>query len=359
MKENNTYREKRKQHDLKLIDEGKLFNNDKANKPYFLKDKSKASSFCKLKNLLMDGKNNLYHQIADEVVLYFALNHISFHHLEGDTDAGFCIPSGHTLSSQIACLNHLYPLRYDKEAVLEMARSIHPEIEDVMPIETDKFLPGYIAFEVTSKKDHLNEVKAGQKPTRGKMCTSVDAMIYGKLKSDKKMIIAIEWKYTENYHETGKADKDYSIENGRNEQEGKGKERLRRYSSLIDNSIQLSLKNGDYRSSTYFFEPFYQLMRQTLWAEQMIVNKEYETIKADTFIHLHIVPDENKELLYYQYPVSSKGMEETWRSCLTDPGKYLVMDPKDLFAKIDRIKYQSLIEYLSRRYWDEDTTQLI
>jgi len=312
--------------------------------------------------LLLNWKNNLYPQIVDEVILYFALNNISFHHLEGDSDFGLCIPSCHTLSSQIACLNHLYPLRYDKDAVLKIAQQIYPGIIDLFQIEIDKFLPAYISFEVTSDVDHLNETKDNQKLTRGTMCTSVDAIIYGKLKNDEKIIIPIEWKYTENYHEEGKTDKDYSIENrgkgkgkGKGkEKEGKGKERLRRYYSLITNSKQLSIKKDDYKNSVYFFEPFYQLMRQTLWTEQIIANKTTETIKSDDFIHAHIVPNANKELLQYEYPVSNKGMKETWESCLANINKYKLIQPMDLFVNIDKTKYQTLINYLTERYWNDD-----
>jgi hypothetical protein len=355
MKENNTFREKRKQNDLKLIAENKIFNSDIGKKPYFLKSSEKHKGIWKQKaDLLLNGKNNLFPQIADEVILYFALNHISFHHLEGDTDFGFCIPSCHTLSSQISCINHLYPLRYDKSAVLAIAKQIHPEIVDILLIETDKFLPGYISFEVTSNIDHLNETKGNQKLTRGSMCTSVDAMIYGKLNNDKKIIIPIEWKYTENYHEAGKLDKDYSLENRGQVKEGKGNERLRRYSELITSSQQLSMKKDDYKSTVYFFEPFYQLMRQTLWAEQIIANKSSETIIAENFVHAHVVPKDNKELLLYQYPASNKGMLDTWQSCLTVADKYRLIDPKDLLANIDKAKYQSLIVYLTTRYWNID-----
>lgn len=347
----NSYREKRKQHDVSLIRGSQIFNGDPGKKPYFLKDKNNPNGVWLPKaDLLMEGKNNLFPKIGDEVVLYFALNGVAFHHTEGDSEYGFCIPSGHTLSSQIACLNHLYPLRYDKDAVLAIARQICPAIKEVLPIETDKFFPAYISFEVVSDADHLNEMKPGQKPTRGTMCTSVDALIYGKLK-DKNIILPIEWKYTENYHNAGKPDKDYSIEDRGRQKEGKGLERLRRYSSLITGSKQLSLKRSDYKGSVYFFEPFYQLMRQTLWAEQMVAHKHSETIRADDYIHVHVVPDDNRELLDVPYTVSGKGMLATWHSCLADPNKYQLITLKNLLAAIDRAKHQALVEYLATRYW--------
>ncbi len=355
MTEYKTFREKRRQHDLKLIEAGELFNNDMGKKPYLMRDKKNPNGIWRPKaDLLVSSKNNLFPQIADEVILYFALNHISFHHLEGDADFGFCIPSGHTLSSQIACLNHLYPLRYDKIAVLAIAKQLNPDIVDIFQIEIDKYLPAYISFEAISDIDYLNETTGNQKLTRGKMCTSVDALIYGKLKDNQNIIIPIEWKYTENYHEAGKKDKDYSIENSGNLEEKKGKERLRRYSQMITDSKQLSIKREDYKNSIYFFEPFYQLMRQTLWAEQMLDNIATETIKAENYIHAHIVPSKNKELLEYEYPASTKGMVETWKSCLNDTDKYVIIEPKNLLAKIDKTKYKSLIDYLTTRYWNGD-----
>jgi hypothetical protein len=47
-------------------------------------------------------------------------------------------------------------------------------------------------------------------------------------------------------------------------------------------------------------------MRQTLWAEQMIAHKDSETIKADHYIHVHVIPQENNELLDKIYPRSKK-----------------------------------------------------
>jgi hypothetical protein len=246
------------------------------------------------------------------------------------------------LSSQIACLNHLFPLRYDKDAVLAIAKMVCPEVKDVLEIKTDLYFPGYISFEVVSNTDHLNEDNV----SRGTMCTSIDALIYAVHKSGKHLLLLIEWKYTECYD-----DKDYSIEDRvypKFEKEGKGKTRLRRYSTLINNSKQLK-SLPSYRSSIYFFEPFFQLMRQTLWAEQLIANKNSETIKADDFIHIHVIPYENADLLEKEY-ISGNNMETTWRSQLIYQDKYKIFKPVDFIRNIDRNNYCDLIEYITNRY---------
>lgn len=85
---------------------------------------------------------------------------------------------------------------------------------------------------------------------------------------------------------------------------------MRRYNGLITKSQQLkSLEN--YESSAYYLEPFYQLMRQTLWAEQMIKNKAAERIKADHYLHIHVIPNNNVDLLQKTYKFSNQNMEVT------------------------------------------------
>ena len=284
--------------------------------------------------VITPGCNNLRENIREEASNYFSSNKISW--WAGDS------PSGHLLSSQIACINHLFPIRKEKSLVLQMLNSVRDEFVEVLPIpgETDET---YIAFEAVSYNDHLNEGTC----TRGSNCTSVDALIYALHKSGKLWLIPIEWKYTEFYPNQDKSNEDRKGEpKGSN---GKGHERLNRYSLLINNSKQLQ-SMSTYEGSIYFQEPFYQLMRQTLWAEQIIEHKETELLKADDFMHIHVIPAANSDLLEKRYAVSGMGMEDTWRSILEDQSKYRIVDPQKL---LDMIKdYDTeLVEYLDTRYW--------
>ena len=331
------YQERERTKAIKLIENSELFENCKAGGKFMGKERP---------FVLSNGNYNIFNPIREEVKTYFKANGISWW--------GGQKPTPHTLSSQIACLNHLYPIRNDKNEVLKIAQVICDEIIDVLEIETDKFLPAYIAFEAVSDNDYLNECKKGQKPIRGSNCTSIDALIYAKHKNGKNFILPIEWKYTEHYNNTDKSAEDRQGEpKGTN---GKGQERLDRYVNdnrnphLIPNSEQLT-KYNEYKSSVYFFEPFYQLMRQTLWAEQMIAHGNIEKVSAANFIHSHIIPQENSDLLNKIYPCSGKNMETTWRECLQDQSKYKIISPKDLLANIDPNKYSDLKKYLSRRYW--------
>ncbi len=251
-------------------------------------------------------------------------------------------PTGHLLSSQIACINHLFAIRNDKDAVLELLKTVSEDFVDIYKIGTDNFLSEYIQFEAVSDNDYLNE---GQS-TRGSNCTSVDALIFAKHKNGSKWLIPIEWKYTEHYDNLNKATEGCKA----NPEKCKGKERQRRYTDLINNSKQL--KNEDH--FVYYFEPFYQLMRQTLWAEQMVANKEKETLKADNYLHIHVIPSGNKDLLKKEYKCSGFDMETTWKKHLIDKEKYVIISPKDFLVNLNKEKYTDLYNYLNERYWKND-----
>lgn len=284
--------------------------------------------------VLTDFNKNLYKKIKNEAIEYFSKNNIAWW--------GGKKPTGHVLSSQIACINHLYAIRNDKEAVLGLLKNVSTDFVDVLEIKTDKYFSAFIQFESVSDDDYLNE---GQS-TRGSNCTSVDALIYAKHKDGTNWIIPIEWKFTEFYENQNKAIEGFK----KDPVNCKGKERQRRYTDLINNSNQLIGENH----YCYYFEPFYQLMRQTLWAEQMVLNKEKETIKADNYLHIHVIPSDNFDLLEKNYKCSGKNMKSTWTSHLKNKDKYVIISPKDFLSTIDSEKYKDLISYLNKRYWNEN-----
>ena len=220
------------------------------------------------------------------------------------------------------------------------------EFTQVLPVPCDADI-SYIAFEVISDNSYLNEPEH----IRGSYCTSIDALIYAEDINNKKWIIPIEWKYTEAYGDSSEDDKSLEDYKWRKGEHGKGKERMRRYNGLITKSQQLkSLKN--YESSVYYFEPFYQLMRQTLWAEQMIKNKATEKIKADHYLHMHVIPKNNVDLLQKTYRFSNQNMEETWRCMLNEQSKYIIIDPQELMSPI-KSRCPELYNYLKTRYYGE------
>ena len=249
----------------------------------------------------------------------------------------------HLVSSQVACINHLFFIKHDKEAVLSIINGISGipvKFKDVMNIPCDKGTGNFIAFEVVASKDYLHEKDL----KRGEYCTSVDAFVYALDENNERWLIPIEWKYTETYKRDDKS-------NG-----PKGKTRLSRYcntegDNLIGNSNQLK-SSSDYKHSIYFQEPFYQLMRQTLWAECICRSKEEKVIPAEHFVHIHVCPTGNKELLdkCYSEVTNQTSMEGAWREMLTDQSLYHLIDPKELLRPIAQT-YPKLYNYLQNRYW--------
>ena len=313
------YKEKQCEKQQKLIvSTTNLFDGAKAGKVY----RGKKRDF-----ILKDGEFNIYKPIRGEVKDYFKKNGIQWW--------GGKTPSGHVLSSQIACINHLFPIRTKQDLLLRILNdATNKNFTKLLPIpewlDKEEDEKHYVAFEAISKVDHL-----GDGHSRGSNCTSIDALVIAK-NAEGVWLIPIEWKYTELY-----ANEDKSKNKA-------GVTRLNRYQGLIQKSNQLK-QEDKYDGSIYFQEPYYQLMRQTLWSELTMGD-----FGAGKYLHLHIVPEANKELLnrsYKRFPNFSGGMEKTWRSLLKNDKLYLCKDPKTIFASIK--DYDSnLYDYLNKRYWE-------
>lgn len=352
----NDFKEKeREHHEALLCSDNNVFPAEVVGGGWY---KDKKRSFC-----LTKGQEdfNLYEEIRDDVKHYFETEHIAFWGNERE------VPN-HTLSSQVACLNHLFAIRNDPETVLGIAKAItgRGDIIGMKKVDCDQE-PQYIAFEVVSKDDHLNE---NSTPNRGAFCTSIDAVMLADLKGGGILLLMIEWKYTESYSRNDKSkesDPDRPMQ-----PEAKGIERLKRYCQLITNSEYLESISIDdttcenefglnedilpYRGSIYFQEPYYQLMRQTLWAEQMIKYQSSEKIKATEFMHIHVIPAGNKELLNTGFDggQSENAMCKSWEEQLKTGHKdiYKWVDPQKI-RNVLKEKDEKLYDYLCKRYGNQ------
>lgn len=225
-------------------------------------------------------------------------------------------PTGHLVSSQIHCLNHLFSLRKDALAVkliIEKATGLNVSCVLPSPLDND----GYITFEFVYKNIGLLDENF---ETRGAKCTSVDALVYVELVSGKKILIPIEWKYTETY-------------NGKETRE----ESFGRYTKRHKDS------NCQKWTSLYRADPYYELMRQTLLVEQIIRHKDCG-IEADDFFHIMVIPNEHSEL--------RTAIEGNYIPTLKDTSKFAIIDPEDLLSPLKgNDDYKELIDYLQTRYW--------
>jgi len=270
--------------------------------------------------VLSEPELKLWNGIRENAINYFSKNNISWWN-------GKSKPSGHILSSQIACLNHLYPLRQRKDCCDAILKNIEGQINSALFVDT-----GFIEFEKTGIKP-LGKEKSIQ---RGANSTSIDALMVGEKENGKRILVLIEWKYTESYTNNSLLISE------------SGKNRLKVYEELL-NDLNSPILCDNFEN--LFYEPYYQLMRQTLLAWEMSKRKEY---KADDWLHIHVIPKENYEL---RNTITSKNLngntlEESWKKLLKFPEKYIVISPEDFISPISNCSgTKSLLDYLTKRYW--------
>ena len=269
-----------------------------------------------------DSDKNLYKGIRKEAIEYFKRYGIVWWQCLNKPDE----PTGHMVSSQINCLNHLFAFRDKPEAlkfILQKATLL--PIKSILPSQIDKD-GGYIAFEFVYKNMSLMRDNSGKYhenyETRGAKCTSIDALVYAQLEDERKVLIPIEWKYTETY-------------NGKKADASSWK----RYPDLI----RLDDCNLQDVYDLYKADPYYELMRQTLLVEQIIRHKDCG-IEADDYFHIIVIPNEYTEL--------KSAIESNYIPTLKDSSKFKIIDPQELLSPLrDNKKYEDLITYLETRYW--------
>lgn len=262
---------------------------------------------------------NLWEGIRLYALEYFKKNNIAW--WQGKNNE----PTGHILSSQVACVNHLYFARLRKDVATSILMGIDDEVMEAVVIDD-----GYVEFEFIGKKQYLHEKGF----SRGANCTSVDAVMLGKLKDNSLRMYFIEWKYTEEYSQV-----DLYIP-----------ERAKVYDHLIQ--ADDSPFNAAYDVKAFYYEPFYQLMRQTLLADQIVKNREYD---VSSFKHIHVVPKENFDLINRVTSPYFKGdnIHEVWKNVIINRDNFLHIAPGDLLRPVLNCQDTlSPINYLKVRYWD-------
>lgn len=238
--------------------------------------------------VLSDPALNIWAGVREDAIAYFKRHGIPF----WDSVNGG--PTGHILSSQIACINHLYFVRQRPDVATAILQNVENNVIRALPLENDDTDSGYVDFEVIDKKNYLGE----RLHTRGANSTSVDAVMLAEMQDGTRKLFFIEWKYVEQYKsQPSKAEGD------------SGQTRINIYTPLLekpDCPILLSDISG------LFTEPYYQLMRQTILAHEMTKAKEYG---ATDYQHLHIIPKENKELKEVntaEGKLDGTNLAETW-----------------------------------------------
>jgi hypothetical protein len=206
-----------------------------------------------------------------------------------------------------------------------------PDAVDVLPIED-----GFLAYEWIGVRSYLNE-RGWSNWSRGRNVTSIDAVMAVSRDSGVICLLVIEWKYTESYSP------------GRSlVVSDHGTSRVEIYRPLLERADS-PIRLGEHER--LFFDPFYQLMRQTLLAWQMVEHGEFG---ATEWRHLHVVPNANVALLR---TVTSPQLAEfgnmpsAWRSVLVLPERYALVTPDTVTPEVAcDIKFGAWREWLRARY---------
>jgi hypothetical protein len=270
--------------------------------------------------VLKDPSLNLWDGIREDAKEYFKQFGIAW--WQGNADD----PTGHLLSSQVSCLNHLYYVRQRKDIATAVLKRLKPDIVEALVVDN-----GFVEFEYIGEKQYLE----GRAFTRGANCTSVDAVMLGATSGGDRILFLIEWKYTETYG----GDDRYIPE------------RAKVYDSLITDPggpFKLGIK-----PKAFYFEPFYQMMRQALLGWLFEQNGE---LNCDSCMNIHVIPQGNRELIRNitspLFRDLGGNLHEAWTKVVKESEKHVQIDPSTLLQGIESITdNKSWLSYLKRRYW--------
>lgn len=267
--------------------------------------------------VLEAARLNLWAGIREDAIAYFNKYNIPWWSGSGEN------PSGHLLSSQVSCVNHLYPIRQRPDYAKHLLQVVSGEFQAAAEIES-----GFVAFETIGVDNYLGE----RSHQRGANSTSIDAMMIGLKKDGSRILVGIEWKYTESYRTESKY----------------VPVRAAIYDRLIlDSSGPIHCTDP----SALYFEPFYQLMRQTILLSEMVKASEYN---CSDYLHVHVIPEENESLLKRNTSPKLYGddLSNTWKSVLKNPEKYVVVSPQSLLSGLSDLEdSMAFLNYLEARYW--------
>jgi hypothetical protein len=145
----------------------------------------------------------------------------------------------------------------------------------------------------------------------------------------------IEWKYTESYRQENKY--------------------IPARASVYDDLIRAPdspFKPIEPRA--LYFEPFYQMMRQTLLGWQMTKHED-DYYRCTSYRHVHVIPEQNSELRgnVTSPLLNGTDMCDVWRNqVLKEPTFYSETSPSNFMKPVlDARDAKALTDYLARRYW--------
>ncbi|MEI6876407.1 MAG: hypothetical protein WCL50_14905 [Spirochaetota bacterium] len=276
---------------------------------------------------------NLFQGIRDEALALFERLSIVWH-----TSALPGLPSNHLCSSQVFCVNALTPFMHLPEALAELLRPFFPDLARVIPIEEDRF----IAYEFIDPDNLLGEIpKFGTMRRRGAGNTSLDAAILYEAQGGERVLLLLEWKYSESYPSVYKRFRT------------DGTDRVEPYRHLFHGPFSPFNLEMAGQIEDYMYEPFYQAMRQQLLASQY---REFGIPCVDQVRLVHVAVAENRALRAVTSPRLRELGDDfyrVWRKLLVNPDDFVLIATEDLFRAFPIDRFPDLepwLHYMKSRY---------
>jgi hypothetical protein len=249
---------------------------------------------------------------------------------------------GHGRSSQAACVNFLLPFADRPDLLGDW-------IGGVLGIAAPMMLPveqpqagdhRHVAFEYTGPdlRDWLGEAGGGV-PKRGAHATAADAAVAFVGADERRELVLIEWKYTEQYrhHRLSKDRKD--------KRTARYADKLFAPAGPIRDDLGLTLAD-------FLHEPFYQLLRQQMLAWQIERAGMFDRVRV-----LHLSPAGNRALHAVTAPTLRmiEGVTYTdafaaYRATLADPAAFVERTIETSFAPLMHDPRAPWMAALAERY---------
>jgi hypothetical protein len=294
------------------------------------------------------NESRVYYGDYDDIKEYFDESGITFH-----------TESLNLKSSQVCCINLLFPLKKDISKATAVFKLLFPNLQNISKIE----------FEYTGDDNEYRELGEPESGKRGQNRTSIDAAVFWKDKSNIEHISFIEWKYTEPgfggcsaFNDTDKDEVKLKCLNQRVLESPEeyclvttgSPLRNRTYWKLMEKAgIDINLFTS--KEGCPFRGPFYQLMRQYLLAYLVTKNKpeakvEVVSMAFENNASIHKIPRYLKDLAATQ---NTKDIITLWNSIIKPPSLPLGYITVEKFVKAvdDSGAYdESWRNYIKERY---------
>ncbi|MCY4498156.1 MAG: hypothetical protein OXC14_12810 [Rhodospirillaceae bacterium] len=257
----------------------------------------------------------------------------------GDRSGG-TRPTRNLASSQVACINFMLPLAGEPDALAAALSAIDDDVDGNACIKNPATGTNSLVEIEWIGLDHALE--GPQHKTRGANTTSIDAFLVAETASGRRAYL-IEWKYVEDYRTRYLGDG------------SRGATRLRRYTDAYAASPFFPDSTP---VTAWFYEPFYQSMRQRLLADRMVRKGEHDVRDAKVVV---VVPECNRA---YRERITSPALAkefahartvaEVMQVATTSPGAGFACVSPGMLAEAVRRRCGTGVaewsEYLSARY---------